>query len=67
MRPMRQIEAAELMNTAGNYTSSYAKALLAATRQADLVKADKPKQRRLASQSSRWLGWNARWRRCSRT
>ena len=38
MRPMRQIEAAELMNTAGNYTSSYAKALLAATRQADLVK-----------------------------
>ena len=38
MKPMRQIEAAELMNTAGNYTSSYAKALLAATRQADLVK-----------------------------
>jgi len=44
MRPMRQIEAAELMNTAGNYTSSYAKALLAATRQVDLVKADKPKR-----------------------
>ena len=44
MRPMRQIEAAELMHTAGNYTSSYAKALLAATRQADLVKSDKPKK-----------------------
>ena len=44
MRPMRQIEAAELMNTAGNYTSSYAKALLAATRQVDLVKSDKPKK-----------------------
>ena len=44
MRPMRQIEAAELMNTAGNYTSSYAKALLAATRQADLVKSDQPKK-----------------------
>jgi hypothetical protein len=44
MRPMRQIEAAELMSTAGNYTSSYAKALLAATRQADLVKSDQPKK-----------------------
>src|SRR5688572_4595200 len=29
MRPMRQVEAAELMATAGNYNSSYAKALLA--------------------------------------
>ena len=38
MKPMRQIEAAELMSTAGNYTASYAKAILAATRQADLVK-----------------------------
>jgi ParB-like chromosome segregation protein Spo0J len=44
MRPMRQIEAAELMSAAGNYTASYAKALLAATRQVDLVKADKPKR-----------------------
>lgn len=44
MRPMRQIEAAELMNTAGNFSSSYAKALLAATRQADLVKSDQPKK-----------------------
>jgi hypothetical protein len=44
MKPMRQIEAAELMVTAGNYTASYAKALLAATRQADLVKADAPKK-----------------------
>jgi ParB-like chromosome segregation protein Spo0J len=44
MKPMRQIEAAELMVTAGNYTASYAKALLAATRQADLVKADTPKK-----------------------
>ena len=34
MKPMRQIDAAELMNTAGNFTASYAKALLAATRQA---------------------------------
>lgn len=44
MRPMRQIDAAELMNMAGNYTLSYAKALLAATRQADLVKSDQPKK-----------------------
>jgi len=44
MKPMRQIDAAELMSTAGNYTASYARALLAATRQHDLVKADQPKQ-----------------------
>jgi ParB-like chromosome segregation protein Spo0J len=44
MKPMRQIEAAELMNTAGNFSASYAKALLAASRQADLVKADRPKR-----------------------
>jgi hypothetical protein len=41
---MRQIEAAELMTTAGNYSASYAKALLAATRQSDLVKSDQPKR-----------------------
>jgi ParB-like chromosome segregation protein Spo0J len=44
MKPMRQIDAAELMTTAGNYTASYAKALLAATPQIDLVKSDQPKQ-----------------------
>src|SRR3990167_7021248 len=44
MKPMRQVDAAELMSTAGNYTASYAKALLAATRQIDLVKSDRPKQ-----------------------
>jgi ParB-like chromosome segregation protein Spo0J len=44
MKPMRQIEAAELMTTAGNYSLSYARALLAATRQADLVKSDEPKK-----------------------
>lgn len=44
MKAMRQIEAAELMSTAGNYTASYAKALLAATRQSELVKSDQPKR-----------------------
>jgi ParB-like chromosome segregation protein Spo0J len=44
MKPMRQIEAADLMSTAGNYTASYAKAILAATRQADLVKSEQPKK-----------------------
>ncbi len=44
MKPPRQIEAAELMAAAGNFTHSYAKALLAATRQHDLVRADRPKQ-----------------------
>ena len=37
MRPMRQIEAAEVMTAAANYTASYAKALLAATKQSELV------------------------------
>ena len=41
---MRQVEAAELMLSANNFTSAYAKALLAATRQADLVRPDKPKR-----------------------
>jgi RepB plasmid partitioning protein/ParB-like nuclease domain len=44
MKPMRQLEAAELMNSASNYTASYAKALLAATRQADMMKSDQPKK-----------------------
>lgn len=44
MRPMRQVEAAELMLSANNFTSAYAKALLAATRQTDLMRQDKPKR-----------------------
>jgi ParB-like chromosome segregation protein Spo0J len=44
MKPLRQVEAAELMSTAANWTSSYAKALLATTRQDDLAKPDQPKK-----------------------
>ena len=44
MKPMRQIEAAELMATVGNFASSYAKALLAATKQQDLVHPERPKR-----------------------
>jgi ParB-like chromosome segregation protein Spo0J len=44
MKPVRQIEAAELMITAGNFSTSYARALLAATKQACLVKSDQPKK-----------------------
>jgi ParB-like chromosome segregation protein Spo0J len=44
MKTMRQIEVAELMLAANNFTSSYAKALLAATRQGDLARPDKPKK-----------------------
>ncbi len=44
MKPLRQIEVAELMGTAANWTSSYAKALLAATKQEDLAKPDRPKK-----------------------
>jgi ParB-like chromosome segregation protein Spo0J len=39
MKPLRQIEATELMLAAGNLSASYAKVLLAGTRPADLVKA----------------------------
>ena len=43
MAPLRQIEAAELMVAMNKYTISYAKSLLAATPQAQLVECDKPK------------------------
>lgn len=44
MKPMRQMEAAELMVTAGNFSASYAKALLIATKQNDLAKPERPKR-----------------------
>lgn len=44
MKAPRQIEVSELMTIAGNFTLSYAKALLAATRQHDLVHPDRPKK-----------------------
>lgn len=43
MRPMRQIEVAELMQSAANFTASYATMLLAATKQEELAKPDRPK------------------------
>lgn len=43
MAPLRQIEAAELMVAMNKYTNSYAKSLLAATPQSQLVETDKPK------------------------
>ena len=44
MKPMRQIEAAELMWSTGNFSSNYAKAILAATRQTDLAKPERQKK-----------------------
>lgn len=44
MKPVRQIETAELMVMSGNYSTSYARALLAATRQHDLVNPDRLKK-----------------------
>lgn len=44
MKPMRQIEAAELMCTAGNFSSSYGKAILAATKQSDLAHPERAKK-----------------------
>ncbi len=44
MKPIRQIEVAELMIAANNYSMAYVQALLGATRQADLVNPEKPKK-----------------------
>lgn len=42
MKPSRQIEACELMLSASTYSSSYAKALLAATKETERVKPTRP-------------------------
>ena len=44
MLPLRQIEAAELMVAMNKFTTNYAKSLVAATPQAQLLEQDKPKQ-----------------------
>lgn len=43
MKPYRQVETAELMASMANFTANYAKAILAATRQDDLTRPDRPK------------------------
>jgi hypothetical protein len=43
VKPMRQIEMAELMVAANNFAASYARCLLAATPQEQLLEPDKPK------------------------
>lgn len=43
MKDYRQVETAELMASMNNFTGSYAKAILAATRQDDLAKPHRPK------------------------
>jgi prepilin-type processing-associated H-X9-DG protein len=44
MKPIRQLEVAEMMISANNYTANYAKALLATTKPTELVKPDDPKK-----------------------
>jgi hypothetical protein len=44
VKPMRQIEMAELMIAANNYSVKYAKCLLAATPEEELVEADEPRE-----------------------
>jgi ParB-like chromosome segregation protein Spo0J len=44
MKPLRQIEVVDLMSAVRNFTSRYAQALLAATRQADLAKPERQKK-----------------------
>jgi ParB-like chromosome segregation protein Spo0J len=50
MKPLRQIEAAELMIAMNKYTGSYARALLAATTKDQLVKSDSPKLKGLTEE-----------------
>lgn len=44
MMPLRQIEAAELMIAMNSYSNNYAKSLLAATRQSQLIESERPKK-----------------------
>src|ERR1700730_3586263 len=44
LKPLRQIEAVELMSAMNNFTARYAQALLAATRREDLAQPDRPKK-----------------------
>jgi hypothetical protein len=50
MKPLRQIEAAELMIAMNKYTGSYARALLAATSKDQLVKSNGPKMKGLTEE-----------------
>jgi RepB plasmid partitioning protein len=50
MKPLRQIEAVELMSAMNNFTARYAHALLAATRREDLAQPDRPKIRGLTAE-----------------
>lgn len=43
MKPLRQIEAAELMASTANFSASYAQALLAGTKQTDLARPERAK------------------------
>lgn len=64
MKAMRQIEAVELMMAMNNFTSRYAQALLAATRQEDLAQPYRPKK--IRGLTPEQMGaWSARWRGCS--
>ncbi len=44
LKPEKQFAAAEMMAAMNNFTASYARAILAATRQCDLAKPDQPKK-----------------------
>jgi ParB-like chromosome segregation protein Spo0J len=44
MKPHKQFACAEMMMSMNNFTATYAKAILAATRQEDLARPDKPKK-----------------------
>uniref|UniRef100_UPI004048CE0C plasmid partitioning protein RepB C-terminal domain-containing protein n=1 Tax=Yoonia sp. TaxID=2212373 RepID=UPI004048CE0C len=60
MKAMRQIEAAELMMNANNYSPAYISAILAGTPQAQLVDTKKPKKMRGITRRP-WPAWSASW------
>jgi hypothetical protein len=55
MRPLRQIEVAELMVTMNRYTDGYVRALLAATPQAQIISEAKPKVTKALTEEQRVL------------
>ena len=63
MKAMRQIEAAELMMNANNYSPAYISAILAGTPQAQLVDTKKPKKMRGITPRP-WPAWSASWPGC---
>lgn len=60
MKPIRQMEVAQLMDTMNNYSVPYSRALLATTPLDQVVDAKRPKAT-MGILPNRWLGWKQKW------